>query len=130
MQKKNKKAKENENKMPKVVKAFLKSLSITIKTAIAISLVIACVLGGLLIGVVAGCIITTDTLDEEDLYITGFTSYIYDADGNVIAELKGSDNINRSEVDIEVVPKHLLNAFIAIEDERFYTHPGVDIKEQ
>ncbi|MGI6528479.1 MAG: transglycosylase domain-containing protein [Clostridia bacterium] len=128
MQKKSKKVNKNEKKTPKVAKAFLKTLSVAIKTTIAMALVIACVLGGLLIGVVAGCIITTDTLDEEDLYITGFTSYIYDADGNVIAELKGSDNINRSEVDIEVVPKHLLNAFIAIEDERFYTHPGVDVK--
>ena len=26
---------------------------------------------------------------------------------------QGSDSINRSGVDIEVVPKHLLNAFIA-----------------
>lgn len=111
-----------------IIRGFFKSLLGVFKTAFALALVIACVAGGLLVGVVAGCIITTDTLDEEDLYITGFTSYIYDSAGNIIAELKGSDNINRSEVDIEVVPQDLLDAFVAIEDERFYTHPGVDLK--
>ena len=29
---------------------------------------------------------------------------------------------------LEEIPKHLPNAFLAIEDERFYTHPGIDRK--
>ncbi|MBR7133454.1 MAG: penicillin-binding protein [Clostridia bacterium] len=37
-------------------------------------------------------------------------------------------NENRIWVDIENMPKNLLNAFVAIEDERFYTHTGVDWK--
>lgn len=104
------------------------TVKIAFRTALWAILISGCVLAGLLIGVVAGCIITTDRLTEEDLYISDFTTFLYDSKGNVISQLKGSDNINRIWVDYEEIPKNLCNAFVAIEDERFYTHPGVDIK--
>lgn len=53
-------------------------------------------------------------------------SFIYDAQGNVLYELHGE--INRVPVELEQIPVHVRQAFIAIEDERFYQHPGVDIK--
>ncbi len=119
---------ENKSTIHKISKASLKTVMIAFKTIFIIGLIVACTLGGLLIGVVSGCIITTKPLTKEDLYISGFTSYIYDRNGKIIAELKGSDNINRSEVDIETVPQDLIDAFVSIEDERFYSHSGVDIK--
>lgn len=53
-------------------------------------------------------------------------SFIYDAQGNVLYELHGE--INRVPVGLEQIPVHVRQAFIAIEDERFYQHPGVDLK--
>ncbi|MGQ9556402.1 MAG: PBP1A family penicillin-binding protein [Desulfurispora sp.] len=53
-------------------------------------------------------------------------SFIYDAQGNVLYELHGE--INRVPVELEQIPLPVRQAFIAIEDERFYQHPGVDIK--
>jgi penicillin-binding protein 1A len=48
---------------------------------------------------------------------------VHAADGKLIA-LFGETR--RTPVDIEDVPAHVKNAFIAIEDARFYDHPGVD----
>lgn len=54
------------------------------------------------------------------------TSFVYDKDGNLIAELHGEQN--RVPVDIDQVPDSLKNAFIAIEDQYFYQHKGINIR--
>jgi penicillin-binding protein 1A len=52
------------------------------------------------------------------------TSYIYDQHKQEIANLY--DEENRIEISIEKLPDYVKNSFIAIEDERFYDHLGVD----
>ena len=37
-------------------------------------------------------------------------------------------DIDRQIVDGDKIPKNLKNAFVSIEDERFYTHPGIDVR--
>ena len=54
------------------------------------------------------------------------TSRIYAADGTLLATFHGEEN--REIVALEQVPQNLKNAVIAIEDERFYQHTGVDIE--
>lgn len=54
------------------------------------------------------------------------TSFVYDKDGKVIAELHGEQN--RVPVSIDQVPDSLKNAFIAIEDQYFYQHKGINIR--
>lgn len=49
---------------------------------------------------------------------------IYDADGNVLAELKNERNIRY--LTYEEIPEAVKDAFISIEDKRFYKHHGVD----
>lgn len=53
-------------------------------------------------------------------------STIFDANNNMIAQI-GIER-NRENVSFSNIPKPLVNAYISIEDERFYTHHGVDIK--
>lgn len=48
---------------------------------------------------------------------------IYAADGTLIAEF---GERRREPVRFDEVPKQLIQAFIAAEDQRFYEHPGVD----
>ena len=50
---------------------------------------------------------------------------IYDADGNVLAELKNERNIRY--LSFEEIPQAVKDAFISIEDKRFYKHRGVDL---
>lgn len=54
------------------------------------------------------------------------TSFLYDQSGNLISEIHAE--INRVPVPLEKIPDHVQKAFVAIEDERFYSHPGVDVK--
>ncbi len=98
------------------------------KAGLITGMILLCIAVGLLIGVVAGCIITTDRLQDEDLYITGFVTFIYDGNDNIIGTLKGTENKNRVWADYEQIPEDLLNAVVSIEDERFYEHNGVDYK--
>ena len=53
------------------------------------------------------------------------TSYIYDSYGKEIVALH--DEQNRIVVSLDSIPEHVRNAFIAIEDERFYNHFGFDL---
>lgn len=54
------------------------------------------------------------------------TSMVFDQNGQVIAELHGEQN--RIPVPLEKIPKDLINAFIAIEDQYFYSHKGINIR--
>ncbi|MBC7087175.1 MAG: PBP1A family penicillin-binding protein [Tissierellales bacterium] len=54
------------------------------------------------------------------------TSTIYDLEGNLVEKIQAEEL--RTVVSITKMPKHLIDAFVAIEDERFFEHPGVDIR--
>lgn len=65
-------------------------------------------------------------LSENDLAIKYENSVIRDIKGNEIGVLNGGEN--RVIISIKDMPEYLPKAFVAIEDERFYEHHGVDIK--
>jgi len=107
---------------------FTNTFGTTVKVIIAVVLLVGVILGGLGLGMVIGWIQTAEEIPEEDLEITtGLTTFIYDADGNVVTKLTGSDNINRETVEYKDIPTILERAIVAIEDERFYEHKGFDI---
>jgi len=55
-----------------------------------------------------------------------FDSVILDSEGNELARLEGG--VNRVFAEWEDIPDHLWKAFVAIEDERFFEHNGVDAR--
>ena len=57
----------------------------------------------------------------------GYLSTILDKNGEAMNTLYVSES-NRIYVDLNNIPKELQEAFIAIEDERFYEHHGIDPK--
>lgn len=57
----------------------------------------------------------------------GFTSFIYDQNGSLIQELNTSES-NRIYVEIDQIPQYLQDAIVAIEDERFFDHNGIDMR--
>ncbi len=81
---------------------------------------------GMLLGVVKAYVETTPTLDVAQLTISDYTSYLYDKNGDLISSI--ADVEYRDWTDIEDIPDMLKNAFISVEDVRFYKHSGVDFK--
>ena len=78
-------------------------------------------------GVVKGILDDTPEMSADDVVPTGYSSTVYDANGNAIQKLVGSD-ANRIYVELDKIPNVVRNAFVAIEDERFWTHKGIDIR--
>lgn len=66
-------------------------------------------------------------IEDVDVSPSGYMSKVYDKEGNEIETLAAS-GANREYVELDNIPKDLQHAFIAIEDERFYYHNGVDLK--
>ena len=91
------------------------------------------ILGGFLLVVLVmltgiGCGFLTASMNTrpnlaEDLTPSA-SSQIYDINGNEIANIHATEN--RMPVKIAQIPKDLQNAFIAVEDARFYEHAGID----
>ncbi len=81
---------------------------------------------GVVLGVLTGIIDGTENVELEELQMLKLTTFIYDKDGAEIGNLY--DEENRVNVAYDKLPKHLVDAVVAIEDERFWTHNGVDTK--
>ena len=98
----------------------------TVRTLLVILLLAGIGGAGALIGIAKGYMDTAPELDLAALDSQAQTSFIYDRNGKLITEYKGSEN--RVMVSLNAIPKVLRNAFIAVEDARFYSHSGVDLK--
>ena len=81
----------------------------------------------LALGAAQGIITSAPDVSTIDVSPEGYATKIYDNNGNEIQSLSTTGS-NRIFVDIDNIPLQLQNAFIAIEDERFYEHNGIDIK--
>lgn len=99
---------------------FLKTLLV-----LMIALGVAGLCGG--IGIVKGVIENAPDITSASVLPRGYKSTVYDVEGNKTAELV-AEGTNRTYVKIDNIPKHVQEAFIAIEDERFYEHNGIDVK--
>lgn len=85
---------------------------------------------GLVVGSLIGYVEDAELVDVENMRLN-LTSFVYVKDtqsGEMIELEQLYDTENRVWVSSSQIPKHLKNAFVSIEDERFYSHPGVDIK--
>ena len=73
------------------------------------------------------CIIRAPSLDLEDVSPNEYFTTVLDEEGGEIQKLQGGES-NRIYVSLEQIPDDLERAVIAIEDERFYHHHGVDVR--
>lgn len=81
---------------------------------------------GAVIGIAKAYVDTTPVLDVGKIQNQDLTSFIYDSNGNVITTFAGMEN--RVWATIDEIPQQLQDAIVAVEDARFYTHNGVDLK--
>lgn len=100
-------------------------ISISIKIFFLLFLALIVVAAGIVVGILYGNWGEEFEINKEELVIRG-NSVVYDSEGNVRAELSGDEN--RKIIKLDDMAKHLPEAYIAIEDERFESHNGVDFK--
>ena len=96
---------------------------------LAVQLLVTFVFSGILIfafQAVASLFKDLPKLEDFSPTENALTSKIYAADDTLIATFHGEEN--RELVSYEQIPRNLINAVIAIEDERFYQHKGFDIE--
>ena len=100
--------------------SFIRVLFVSL---IALCIAVTC-LG---VGSFRGVIDTAPDVDDIDIMPLGYATFLYDDAGNQIRKLAAPDS-NRLPVTLDQIPVDLQHAVVAIEDERFYKHHGVDIK--
>lgn len=108
-------------------KKSVRIIMLIFKSVLAVALIFLIVGGAFLIGSVNGVINGSPNISIEEVQPKGLSSVIYDTDKNEIQTLTGS-GANRTLVEYSDIPASLVNAFVAIEDERFWEHDGIDIK--
>ena len=79
------------------------------------------------IGSFRGVIDNAPDVNDIDIMPLGYATFLYDDQGNQIRKL-AAPNSNRLPVSLDQIPEDLQHAVVAIEDERFYEHNGIDVK--
>lgn len=101
-------------------------LMLAIKIFIILFLLICVVGAGIIAGMFFGLFGDDFEITKEELKIGAANSVIVDKNGNKIADLSGDEK--RKIITLEEMSDYLPKAYVAIEDERFYKHDGVDFK--
>ncbi|MDU2290550.1 MAG: transglycosylase domain-containing protein [Clostridium celatum] len=116
---KSKSANKKLKKKPSKIKRFFKYFFLTI-------LIIGLLVGVVGVGYVVAVIKTTPPLDVNAIYNLNQPSMLFDDQGEFIDDLPSTEI--RYIIPYEEMPQNLVNAYISIEDERFMSHGGIDVK--
>ena len=100
--------------------SFIRVLFVSL---IALCIAVTC-LG---VGSFRGVIDNAPDVNDIDIMPLGYATFLYDDAGNQIRKL-AAPNSNRLPVTLDQIPVDLQHAVVAIEDERFYEHNGIDVK--
>ncbi|HKM01672.1 MAG TPA: transglycosylase domain-containing protein, partial [Sedimentibacter sp.] len=119
---------DSKNKTYKKKSRAKKKRKVVFRVSLLLILVAIIIVGGAVFGMVMGIIKNAPEIDPTNA--TGNlseSSVIVDESGNIIEQIH-DPNENRELVKLNDIPKNLQNAFIAIEDQRFEDHFGIDIR--
>lgn len=106
------------------------SLAQTVKVLIVVILIVAFALMGLGSGMLTGYISTAQEVDIGNIQanLTSEETRILDMNGQLVASLKGAGSTAEFVSYNKIKDTYIDDAFISIEDERFETHPGIDMR--
>lgn len=89
----------------------------------AVCVIVAC-MG---IGAFRSIIDNAPDISDVNIMPIGNATFVYDADGNMLQKLS-APTANRMSVSIDKIPLDMQHAIVAVEDERFYEHNGIDVR--
>ena len=80
------------------------------------------------LGAFKGILKSTPNIRLGDVVATGQATIVYDNMGNELDQYVTANSNRIPVASIDMLPDYLGNAFVAIEDERFYQHNGIDYR--
>lgn len=121
-------SKNEGTKTTKTTKKKKKKSIAALKIILLLLFVAIIIIGGSVAGMVIGIVKNAPEIDPLNVLGTlSESSVIVDESGNIIEQIH-DPNENREIVKLSDIPEHLQNAFVAIEDQRFEKHFGIDIQ--
>lgn len=119
--KNNKTKKTNKNSRKKHPK-----LKLALKIFLIMFLLLCVITAGIVAAMFFGVFGDEFEITKEELTVGNSNTIVLDKDGNEIANL--STDEKRKTISISEMSPYLPKAYVAIEDKRFYSHNGVDLK--
>ena len=124
-----KKASQKQKKITSKSTMQGKRVGVRLFKAFLLCLVVIAVAGAAGVGVFALRIIkNAPEVTPDDVKPKGYATTVYADDGSTQIEELVTSGSNRVYKTIDEIPKDLQHAFVAIEDERFYDHNGIDLQ--
>ena len=81
---------------------------------------------GVLVIALMAAACAVEPIEDPGIGAGSLTSVVYAADGTALTEWHAGED--RVLVGYDELPRHLVDAVVAIEDQRFWVHPGVDLR--
>lgn len=122
----NKKVKANKNTNGNKKKNTHPKLKMALKILLVIFLLLCVIGAGIIAAMFFGLFGDEFEITKEELTVGASNTIVLDKDGKEIANL--STDEKRKTITLSEMSEYLPKAYIAIEDKRFYSHNGVDIK--
>lgn len=97
------------------------------KTCFILCVFLCLVLTSIGAGMFMGIIDSSPKINVDSIVPIGYATTVYDSAGNLTDTLVTAGS-NREEATWDELPEDLVNAFVAIEDSRFWTHNGIDLR--
>ncbi len=119
-----KKLRDASSKKRKIANRFFLGFT---RTLLLIFFILAVVGVSVGVGMYKGIIDSSPEINIDSIVPQGFATTVYDREGNLTDTLVTAGS-NRDPATFDELPKDLINAFVAIEDSRFWTHNGIDLR--
>ena len=124
-----KKASQKQKKITSKSTMQGKRIGVRLFKAFLLCLIVVGVTGVVGVGVFAKKIIDdSPEISPDKVKPKGFTSFVYADDGTTEIARFVKSGANRTSKSISEIPEDLQHAIVAIEDERFYEHNGIDLQ--
>ena len=122
-----KNAKPNNNQKKKNTSTKRQKFFQALTFSTIILLILGIVIAGFALNFVYSTISDSPEIDPRNMYdLLGDNSFILDNEGNILEEIDQDEQ--RIIVDYSEIPQILRDAFVSIEDERFWSHNGLDFR--